>query len=369
MKVGIHVDQLWASAPGGIGAYTRELVQALAELDDGPEIVLFHSTFPQGVPEAWLDDFQRVVVPGGIATLYPRWNLTARPRLPQALGDCDVIHAPLHAAIPPVGSGQRLVVTVHDLAFMVTPEAFPARWRTMYRLGLRAAVARADALIAPSTQTAEDLASRTGIDPSRVRVVAEASSLAFSDSDPPAVAERLGLPRPYLLFVGTLEPRKNLVNLVRAYRKAAEGGLAHALVLAGGKGWRTEELDRELALSGPGTVVVTGRLDAPDLDAVYRGASAFAYVSTYEGFGLPVLEAMERGVPVVTSKTSSLPEVAGDAAVLVDPDSVPALADALRRVLTDEELAGTLSRAGLERAAGFSWERTARLTMEVYGDR
>ncbi|MEX2101892.1 MAG: glycosyltransferase family 1 protein, partial [Actinomycetota bacterium] len=257
-------------------------------------------------------------------------------------------------------------VMVHDLGFEHFPELFPRRWRLLYRLGLRAAVRRADAILTPSRSTAEDLVSRTKVRPERVHVVPLAATLGDHAADPIPVRERLKVPEPYALFVGTLEPRKNLVSLVRAYRRVAGAGLPHALVLAGPMGWQPAALLRELALPGPGEVVLTGPVSPADLDVLYRGASVFAYPSIYEGFGLPVLEALGRGAPTIASNASSVPEVVGDAGILVDPRSVAELADALERVLTDEQLASELSRKGIERAARFTWDETARRTLQVY---
>ena len=364
MKVAVHVDQLFASVPGGIGTYIRELVPALAE--EGADVVLFHSRFGRPLEETWARDFPVAELPKTTKALYPRWNLTASPHLPKALASADVVHAPLPAAIPPVGDHQRLVVTVHDVAFLVEPRSFPFRWRALYRTGLRAAAKRADAMITPSRNTAEDVVSRTGVDPGKIHVVSEAASLPTGAIDPGPTLTRLKLPSRYLLFVGTLEPRKNLIRLIRAYRRAAAADIPHALVLAGAIGWNSEPLMRELALAGPGEILLTGRLPSEDLDAVYRGASALAYVSTYEGFGLPVLEAMARGVPVVCSNTSSIPEVSGDAALLVDPRSLREIESALKRVLTDTGLAEGLVRAGVDRAATFSWSKAAQETLEVY---
>ncbi len=257
-------------------------------------------------------------------------------------------------------------MTVHDLAFLRFPGLFPRAWRALYRAGLAAAVRRAHVILTPSRHTAEDLLERTRARPERIHVVPLAASLEHGAGDPERVLERLKVPRPYVLFVGTLEPRKNLVRLVRAYRRVAADGLPHALVLAGPLGWRPKALHRELALRGPGEVVLTGPLPPADLDALYRGADLFAYPSLYEGFGLPVLEAMARGVPTVASATSSIPEVAGDAAILVDPRSVRELARAISDVLADRDLAERLAFRGRARAARFSWEETARGTLRAY---
>jgi glycosyltransferase involved in cell wall biosynthesis len=367
ISVAFHVDQIFYDTPGGIGTYIRELVPALAAADGAPTITLFHASFPGRRGESWMTPFPVRELPHGIRRLYLEWALVGRPPLPGHLAALDLVHAPSPVALPPSGPGQRLVVTVHDLAFRVYPRLFPAVWRNLFRAGVRRAAANADALVTVSEHTARDLVAFTRADPNRVHVIPLAASLPEASAEPGEVIERLKVPRRYLLFVGVLEPRKNLVRLVRAYRRAvAAGGLPHALVLAGPMGWHSRQLLREVATPGPGDVVLTGRVGARELDALYRGASAFAYVSLYEGFGLPVLEAMVRGVPVVTSAVSSLPEVAGDAALLVEPRSTGQLADAIERVLAEEDLAARLSAAGRARAASFSWERTARMTLQVY---
>jgi glycosyltransferase involved in cell wall biosynthesis len=261
------------------------------------------------------------------------------------------------------------VVTVHDLAFERYPELFPRSWRWLYRSGLRALVKRADAILTPSRATADDVIARTSADADRVHVVPLAASLPSmpsSGGSPAQAADRLGIVEPYVLFVGTLEPRKNLVRLVRAYRKAVGAALPHALVLAGPVGWKSEALEAELALGGPGRVVRTGPLDGPDLDALYRRAAAFVYPSLFEGFGLPVLEAIGRGAPTIASDIPPIREVAGDAALLVEPRSEEDLASAMERVLTDDALAADLRRKGPIRASGFSWNATAEGTLAVY---
>jgi len=367
VRVALHVDQLFFQAPGGIGTYIRDLAPAMAARDPSLQLALFHSRFASPeAPERWMREHWVEELPDTIKTLYPRWNLLARPALPASLRSAEILHATNHVAVPPAGDGQRLVVTVHDLAFEHFPGLFPRTWRTLYRLGLRAAVKRADAILTPSRNTAEDVLSRTAVDPGKLHVVPLAASLPTGTLDAEEVLARLKVPAPYVLFVGTLEPRKNLLRLVRAYRRVAANGFPHALVLAGPLGWHHESLMRELALRGPGEIVMTGPLSGEELDAVYRAADVFAYPSLYEGFGLPVIEAMARGVPTVASATSSVPEVAGDAAIGVNPRSVREIAQAIESVLSDVDLADKMAARGRARAERFSWDETARLTLDVY---
>jgi glycosyltransferase involved in cell wall biosynthesis len=364
-SVAFHVDQPFARVPGGIGAYVRGLVPSLAASEPGLDLTLFHARFDEQ-PEAWMRDFPRVQLRQRIRTLYPSWALLGRPALPAPLDRADLVHAPLPSAVPPVGRHQRLVVTVHDLAFRLYPAMYPPPWRALYGLGLRRAIRHAHMLLTCSRHTADDLI-RAGAPQRRIRVTWLAPSLPVGGDDPGPALDRLRIPRPYVLFVGTLEPRKNVARLIGAYRKAiAAKGLRHALVLVGPRGWRAESVDRELALPGPGRIVRTGRVDPGDLDALYKGADLFCYPSLYEGFGLPVVEAMARGVPVVCSNTSSLPEVAGSAALQVDPTSVEDLAAAISAVLADDGARARMAEAGPPQAARFSWERTAAETLEAY---
>ncbi|HYU58641.1 MAG TPA: glycosyltransferase family 1 protein [Actinomycetota bacterium] len=359
------VDQVFAAVPGGIGTYVRELVPALAAQDPSLRITLFHARVDDARPEPWMADFRTETLSGTIQRLYPSWNLAGRPALPPSLASHDVVHVPSCVAVPPTGPGRRLVVTVHDLAFRLYPDLFPPAWRAMFRLGLRRAVRTADAIVTVSRNTAEDLVRLTKVDPAKLHVVPLAASLPVSPLAVEPLLERLKVRRPYLLSVGTLEPRKNLVRLVRAYRRAAAEGVPHVLVLAGPMGWGPQPLLRELRVPGPGEVVLTGAMAPDELDALYRGAAAFVYPSLYEGFGLPVVEAMSRGLPTVVSDVSSLPEVAGEAAIYVHPGSVRDLARAMQHAVEPEE-AERLGVAARARADRFSWAETARLTLEVY---
>jgi glycosyltransferase involved in cell wall biosynthesis len=232
-------------------------------------------------------------------------------------------------------------------------------------------IARADVLLADSESTRRDLIELLRVPEDRVFVVyagVEARFRPEPDPDDAARRQRYALERPYILSVGTLQPRKNYRRLIQAFhRLAQEYGVSHDLVIAGGKGWLYDDVYATIdALRLEGRVRVLGFVDDDDLPALYRGADAFAFPSLYEGFGIPVLEAMGCGTPVVTSNVSSLPEVAGDAALQVPPDDVDALADALWRSISDTALRQVHRTRGFEQVARFTWRRAAEDLLGVY---
>jgi glycosyltransferase involved in cell wall biosynthesis len=365
VRIALQVDQLGFRAPGGIGTYVARLLEALPAVEPDVDVVPFHAPFLRA--DGPVPPGSGVELRTPIRYLYPAWNVLGWPPLPPTLRACGVVHVTNPVGVAPVRRGQALVVTVHDLAFEHEPASFPPRWLRLYRAGLRAAAQRAHAIVTPSRSAADDVLERTGVPAERVHV----TPLAASPPGPPAASagaalERLGVRPPYLLFVGTIERRKNVTRLVRCYRRLAGEGLPQTLVLNGPAGYGSDEVARAIAGGGPGRIVRTSSLDTATLDELYRNADAFAYPSRYEGFGLPVLEALQHSLPVVASNTSSIPEVAGDAALLVDPEDDEALTDALRRALTDRSLRDDLARRGPRRAAGFTWEATARATLAAY---
>lgn len=281
----------------------------------------------------------------------------------------DLFHGPVNA-LPRV-LGMAAVVTIHDLAFLEWPEHVTRRRYLYLRSAVRHAVKSSRLVITPSEATKGEVVSRLGADPDRVVVTPLAVSRAITPAtvdEVTAVRGRHGLLAPYILYVGTLEPRKNLVRLIRAFTLLAAGGPAELeLALVGPIGWRTEELLRAVEESPVRSRIrQLGFVDDADLAALYSGAAAVAIPSISEGFGLPVLEAMAAGGAVLTSNTSSLPEVAGEAALLVDPLDEGSIAAGLRRLLEDVELNERLRAMGPGRAAEFSWERTAELTVAAY---
>ena len=286
----------------------------------------------------------------------------------------DVFHGMDHVGIPLVGRTGKYVVTVHDVIPLILPGTFTRRHRAVVRLALARVRRQADRVVVPSHAVKRDVVRRVGYPEDRIVVTPEGCDPRFrpvrSEAALRRVAERYGLPPRYVLAVGTLEPRKNLVALLEAFaRLRRDGGIDPdlRLVIAGARGWLDEPVFRTVRSLGIEPVVhLPGFIDDDDLPAVYSGAALFVFPSLYEGFGLPLVEAMACGAPVVTSNVSSMPEVAGDAAVLVDPRDVDSLAAAIARVLRDEALRRRLRDAGIARARRFSWETTARLTLDVY---
>ena len=282
----------------------------------------------------------------------------------------DVLFVPAH--VLPLLHPHRSVVTVHDLGYLRYPDAHTAGARHYLDWSTRWNAHQATAVLADSEATRADLVRFYGAVIEKIHVVYLGRDAGLKQvSDPLCLANvraRYGLARRYLLYVGTLQPRKNLERIVHAFERICDRPeLAELqLVLAGKQGWLYETLYSQVVRAGlQGRVIFPGYVADEDLGALLSGATAFVFPSLYEGFGIPVLEAGGCGVPVITSNTSSLPEVAGDAALLVDPLDVDAIADAMYRLVTDEALRAELARRGFENVKRFSWDKCARETLAV----
>lgn len=348
MQVAVHVGQLLQPVPGGIGRYVSNLVDALPGA--GLEVVAFAAgPRPRGLAAGSYFDLGRPRGPWR----YEAWARLRRPALgvPGA-----VVHA-TSLAVPPPG-GRPLVVTIHDLVFLRHPEHLTPRGVSFHRRGLELARREAAAIVVPTAFGREDLVAE-GFDGERIHVAPHGTAVSGAgaadsraDHDR-ATLRRLGVHPPFLLFVGTLEPRKGVAELLAAHRILRRSHPHLDLVLAGQRGWGPP-----IDLSGPGVVAV-GSTDDGELDALYRAAVALALPSRYEGFGLPVLEAMARGCPVVTSDAGALVEVGGDATTVVPVGDVDALAAALDHLASDADHRRRRAAAGQARSGAFSWSRSA----------
>ena len=376
MQVAIDICRLtdpWT----GIGNYIANLLAGLAAVDHENQYLLY-PYFPECFPRR-VKDMAGFVPPQENFSLWGAGRpellvklLWFKLKLPQPwfLAKPAVTHS-TNLAGPRLTHG-RLVVTVHDLSFRRQPQWHKAANNEFSLRALNNAVANADLLIAPSAFTADELLELYPATRGRVRVVPEAVLPVYRPAGGPGpvqeVLKRHGLDRPYLLFVGTLEPRKNLVRLLAAYERLVAGGQDNFdLVLAGGTGWKAGPIEEALSHSPVRERVRRlGYVPGPDLPALYQGAWAMVYPSLYEGFGLPVLEALACGTPVVTSAAASLPEVGGDAALYLDPEDADHLLDALERITGEPDLREGLAAKALEQAERFSQEAMGRAALAVY---
>jgi glycosyltransferase involved in cell wall biosynthesis len=353
----------------GLGRYAESLARALLPLL-GDELAFFYNREAGIEPLAGLEGVPATTVNLG----YKPWRMlvwlaqAGRIGFNRLIPGATLFHATEHLLLPL--RGVPTVLTVHDLIF----RRYPAHHKRLNRWYLNATMPlfcrRAGHIIAVSEQSKRDVIAAYGVPPEKITVIYEAADPRFCPQPAETVADvraRYGLPDRYLLFVGTIEPRKNLGRVLTAFERLHVEGLTDALVIVGKRGWLYDDFFARLEASpAKQAVIFPGFVPDADLPAVYAGAQAFAFPSEFEGFGLPVLEAMACGAPVVCSNTSSLPEVAGDAALLVDPLDVDALTAALRRALIDPALAADLRARGLAQAARFSWARAAEETLAIY---
>lgn len=371
----VALDYTAATQGAGIGRYTRELAQALIiqAREHTFQLIVGRDFPPQALPR-WAQDDSRVSWTRLPFTSRQATVLWHRLRVPLPLelftDAIDLFHGTDYL-LPPLRRTKG-IITVHDLSFFLLPEAADPRLARFLQRALPRSLARADMVVADSERTRRDLLGLFTLDPERVVTVPLGVSPRFRRVTEPAALEavrrRYHLPAAFVLFVATIEPRKNLVRLVEAYDLLRrELRQAPPLVLAGGAGWRNEPLFQRIAsLELEDAVHFIGFVREEDLPALLSAATVFVYPSLYEGFGLPPLEALACGTPVVATTAGALPEVLGSAALLVDPEDVQALAEALHRALTDEEVRLRAATAGPEQAARYTWEGAAQRMLSIY---
>ncbi len=374
MKIGIDFTSA-VRERAGIGRYARELIRALAQIDHTHAYVLL-------APRDARAELARLPLP-------PNFTLVRAPLTERALailwhrlrvplpvesfiGRVDAFYSP-DFLLPPTRA-RRTLVTVHDLSYVRLPECFPTPLLNYLNRAVPRSVARADLVLADAASTQRDLLDVYRVPLAKTRVLYSGVEARFSPQVSAAAQARvreLTRGKPYLLAVSTIQPRKNYVRLIEAFAKIANSELAVAdaqfairnlqLIIAGHRGWMYEDVFQTVERLGLSDRVIFPDFFADeDLPALYAGATVFVYPSLYEGFGLPVAEAMACGAPVVCSHASSLPEVAGDAALYFDPRDVGALAETLRRVLSDAALRADLRARGFAQVKQFSWDKAAR---------
>jgi glycosyltransferase involved in cell wall biosynthesis len=357
---------------GGNESYAVNLIEALAQIDEVNEYTLFVTTAEarDRFHQRWPNFKVRSTLPH---TPLIRIPLTLSAELRKH--PVDVLHVQFTA--PPF-CPCPVVVSIHDLSFEHLPETFHRRSRIQLRLTVRRSARRAAKILTLSEHTRRDIIDTYGIEPSRITAIPLAAPGHFNPVEDNRELQRVrhnyGIEGQYILSVGSIQPRKNLARLVQAYAhvraslrdKHAETELPK-LVLVGKRGWLYDETLRTLEkTSVADSVILTGYVPESDLPALYSGAVCFVYPSYFEGFGLPPLEAMKCGVPVIVGNQTSLPEVVGDAGLTVDPFDVRSIAEAIEKLLNDSVLRRELSVKGRSRAETFNWRKTAQQTLEIY---
>jgi glycosyltransferase involved in cell wall biosynthesis len=366
MRIGIDAHAIGSQLTGN-ETYIKNLILALAEIDQVNQYVLFF-TRPD-IAKDWESRFPNV----SIQILRPHTPYVRIPlSFPVALfrTGVDLLHVQYTA--PPM-SRVPIVVTIHDLSFEHFPQFFTPKERFFFKRTIPATARRAIKVLTVSEFSRRDLIETYGLPPDKVVVTPNGVGSEFrpvrDDRDLEGLKKKYGIEREYLLSVGNLQPRKNLARLIKAYTRLRESveEFRCQLVLVGRRAWLYKNIFHEAHRSRyAGDVILTDYVPEADLPGLYSGALAFVYPSIFEGFGLPVLEAMACGAPVITSNSSSLPEVVGDAGLMVDPFDEEALEKAMLRVVEDVHLRAQLSAQSVRQAAKFSWRQTAELTLAVY---
>lgn len=372
MRIGINAQKLFVTQDyrnAGVSRYIGGICANLAAVPGDEEFLLYTNALVSTWPG--VEGGRVRVVPTRLPTLAPvariLWEQAILPLLASRDG-LDLLHCPLN--VLPVGVRVPVVLTIHDLTFIRYPDRFHPLKQRYLAAFTRYAARHARRIVTDSAATRSDVIKAFGVDPATIDIVYPGVDPDFHPADASTIdafRTRMRLPDHYILYLGTLEPRKNVDRLVRAFAHLVRRGVPHTLVLAGGRGWDFAAIDQAVAEAQLGDrVLFPGYVRREDQPLWYGAAEVFAYPSQYEGFGLPVLEALACGTPVVTSPVSSLPEVVGLAGITVDPTDELALADAIEGILRDPAEASRLRQAGPIQAQSFTWQNAAAGCMAAY---
>jgi len=367
----IAIDARSAMMIDGIGRMTFELIRHLGIIDKENQYYLFfHRDYPK-IEKVLAPNFKKYIIPfkTGLIPLKIFWHEILIPYHCKKL-NVDVFHQPNFISARK-GSFKK-IVTIHDLSTKIYPEQKPFNARWYYNMYVSNTIRKADIIMAVSENTKKDIIKFYGINKNKIKVIYEGVMDYFRVISEKellnSVRIKYALPDEFIFFVGTIEPRKNLVRLLKAFSEVIKDANKNIfLVIAGYKGWLTKPFFRMLnELSISKKVLLLGYVDEEDLPALYNLAKIFVFPSIYEGFGIPPLEAMACGTPVIASNASSIPEIVGDSAILVDPYDEKILANEIMNLLKDNDWQKELSEKGLKRAKLFSWEKMAREVLEIY---
>lgn len=378
MKIGIDARVLMDKHYSGVSEYLANLLSNMLEKDKENDYRLFYNSFkkPSDKLNAWEKENSKLK-----GTRYPNkffnyclQKIFSYPKLDKFLGETDLYFAP-HFNFISLSEGAQFVITVHDISFLRYPEFFSRRknfWHNALRI--KKTLNRANKIVAVSENTKKDLIEVLNIPEEKIVVIHSGCNYSSpnisKDNEVEEFLKSRGIKRRFILFIGNIEPRKNIINLIEAYnllRKDSEELKEVQLVIAGAPGWKHKKIFSAWKDSPyKDDIKFLGYVEKKEKEYLYQRASLFAYPSFYEGFGFPPLEAMSYKVPVVSSNVSSLPEILGNSAILVDPYQSGEIKDAMAMLLTDRELRSSLIERGIEKAKEYSWEKTAHKYLELF---
>ena len=378
MNIGIDIRPLMSPLRTGVGEYTFELVNAVFELDKTNQYFLFYNSrqdVEKYLPGWSADNIRHIHTAWPNKVFNSSIKLFGRPKLDQLIGQpLDWFYSP-NINFTSLSPKTRHLITIHDLSFEFFPEFFTRKRQWWHKIiNPKKQCRQAEKIIAPSENTKRDLIDKYDLPAEKIFVLYPGISPAFLNTqkenlekEKELIRKKYFLPERFILFLGTIEPRKNIHGLIEAFEKIYPAlPVPHSLIIAGAKGWKNHNLfQRAAGAPYKDRIKFIGYINPSDKPALYAAASLFVYPSFYEGFGFPVLEAMAMGVPVVTSNRSSLSEIAGSAATLINPNQISGLAKTIKNLLTDHPQRERQIKNGRELAVKFSWKKTAREWLQL----
>ena len=381
MRIGVDIRVLMDKYYSGISEYTANLLMAILKLDRDNEYKLFYNSY-QNISERldkWNGPNSKVInlrYPNKIFN-YVLQKIFGYPRLDRVLGGVDVFWSPHFnfTSLSGSESGLQKIITVHDLSFLRYPQFFSGRKNFWHKaLGVIKTLRAADRIVAVSENTKNDIIELAGVAADKVKVIYSGNNVTkkiWPKEKVRACLNKLSVSGPFILYVGNIEPRKNISGIIKAYNQLrnelGNDGNNISLILAGAPGWKDSQIrDDWRASPYQDQIKFLGYVDQTEKEILYSRAAIFVYPSFYEGFGFPPLEAMTYGVPVVCSNVSSLPEIVGAAGLMINPDKIEEIAAAIKLILTDAELRQHLVSSGYERAQLFSWDKAAQEYLELF---